>query len=172
MAWKTVPLIYDCIGNHEEVLTAKLYEKWGLLDLQGNYVEDNTIYKSLSSKYDQVFINNGEVRTYSFVLEGKYGLADADGNEVIYPHYDWLGNDFVEDMLAVGIRGEGVGFVNKLGEEVVRPQYEEASDFLEGWSAVRLNGKWGAITKLGEIVVPLIHDKIIGMHAEKIWVAE
>lgn len=151
-----IPLIYDCIGNHEEVLTAELYEKWGLLDLKGNLIEDNIVYKSLSKKYDQVFINNGEMRTYSFALDGKYGLSDANGNELIPPRYDWLGNGFVEDMLAVGIRGEGVGFVNKLGEEVVRPQYEEASDFYQGRAAVRLNGKWGAINKHGEIVVPII----------------
>ena len=61
--------------------------------------------------------------------------------------------------------------VNKHGEEIIAPQYEEASDFYEGRAAVRLNSKYGAIDKRGEIVVPLIHDKI-GMHTTKIWVDE
>ena len=100
----------------------------------------------------------------------KYGIADADGNELIPPRYDWLGDGFVEDMLAVGIRGKGVGFVNKQGEEIIAPQYEEASDFYKGRSAVCLNGKYGAINKHGVIVVPLIHDNI-GMYTDKIWVA-
>ena len=166
-----IPLIYDCIANHETILVAELEEKWGFIDLEGNPVEDFSVYKVLARKYDQVFINNGEVRTFSFALDGKYGLATNDGNELIPPRYDWLGNSFVEDMLAVGIRGKGVGFVNKQGEEIVAPQYEEASDFHEGRAAVRLNGKYGAIDKRGEIVVPLIHDKI-GMHTTKIWVDE
>ena len=166
-----IPLIYDCIGNHETILNAKLEKKWGLIDFEGNPVEEFSVYKTFARKYDQVFINNGEVRTYSFVLDGKYGLAANDGNELIPPRYDWLGDSFVEDMLAVGIRGKGVGFVNKQGEEIVAPQYEEASDFHEGRAAVRLNGKYGAIDKRGEIVVPLIHDKI-GMHTTKIWVDE
>lgn len=166
-----IPLIYDCIGNHETILKAKLEEKWGFIDLEGNPVEDFSVYRTLARKYDQVFINNGEARTYAFALDGKYGLADADGNELIPPRYDWLGNGFVENMLAVGVRGKGVGFVNKYGEEIIAPQYEEASDFYEGRSAVCLNGKYGAIDKYGEIVVPLVHDKI-GMYTDKIWVAE
>ena len=145
-----------------------LEEKWGVIDLEGNPVEDLSVYKVLARKYDQVFINNGEVRTYSFVLDGKYGLAANDGNELIPPRYDWLGNSFVEDMLAVGIRGKGVGFVNKQGEEIIAPKYEEASDFNKGYASVRLNGKWGAIDKNGNVTEPLEHD-IIGFKPDKIW---
>lgn len=168
-----IPIIYDSIGGpYGDLFAVELYEKMGYIDIKGNIlIGDDNVYKTLSKRYDQVFINNGEVQTYSFVLDGKYGLADAEGNELIPPRYDWLGNGFVEDMLVVGIRGEGVGFVNKLGEEVVRPQYDEASDFHKGRSAVCLNGKYGAINKHGEIVVPLVHDKI-GMYTDKIWVAE
>lgn len=166
-----IPLIYDCICNNEEVLTAELYEKWGLLDLKGNLIEDNIVYKSLSQKYDQVFIDNGEVRTYSFALDGKYGLSDANGNELIPPRYDWLGDGFVEGILSVGIKEKGIGFVNKQGKEIVTPKYEEVSDFYQGRAAVRLNGKWGAIDKHGEIVVPIIYDKI-GMKTYKIWVED
>lgn len=163
-----IPLIYDCIANHETILAAMLEEKWGFIDLEGNPVEDLSVYKVLARKYDQVFINNGEVRTYSFALDGKYGLAADDGKELIPPRYDWLGNSFVEDMLAVGIRGKGVGFVNKQGEEIIAPKYEEASDFNKGYASVRLNGKWGAIDKNGNVTEPLEND-IIGFKLDKIW---
>lgn len=104
-------------------------------------------------------------------LNDKWGFSNKNGVEIVPPRYDWMGDDFVEDMLVVGIRGKGIGFVNKQGEEIVSPQYEEASDFHKGRSTVCLNGKYGAIDKYGEIVVPLVHDKI-GMYTDKIWVAE
>ena len=166
-----IPPIYDCIENHETILVAELEKKWGFIDLEGNPVEDFSVYKVLARKYDQVFINNGEVRTYSFALDGKYGLADTDGNELIPPRYDWLGNGFVEDMIIVGVRGKGIGFVNRQGIEIVPPTYDEARDFYQGQASVRLNGKWGAIDKRGKIVVPLIHTTT-GRHIENIYTDE
>lgn len=125
-----IPIIYDSIsGPYGDLFAVELYEKCGFIDINNNIrIGDDKVYKALSKKYDQVFINNGEVPTYAFVLDGKYGFADAYGNELIPPRYDWLGNGFMEDMCAVGIRGKGVGFVNELGVEVVSPKYEEASD--------------------------------------------
>jgi hypothetical protein len=111
------------------------------------------------------------VRTYSFALDGKYGLADTEGNELIHPRYDWLGNSFEEDMLIVGVRGKGLGFVNRHGIEIVPPTYDEARDFYQGQASVRLNGKWGAIDKRGKIVVPLIHTTT-GRHIENICIDE
>lgn len=149
-----IPIIYDSVsGPCGNLFAVKLYEKSGFIDMNGNIqIGDDQVYKTLSKKYDQVFIDNGDVKTYSFVLDGKYGLADADGNELIPPRYDWMGDSFVEDMLVVEIRGEGIGFINKQGEEVVAPQYQEASDFNQGRASVRLNGKWGTIDKHGAFV--------------------
>lgn len=169
-----VPLIYDCIGNHEEVLTAKLYEKWGLLDLQGNYVEDNTVYKSLSSKYDQVFINNGEVKTYSIALDGKYGLADCGGNELISPRYDWLGDGFYDGLCLAGYRGEnpGVGYINLKGEEVIAPKRWTVTDFKNGTALVSfVSQKWGAINTCGKLIVPCEYNEWeLGREEDKVCI--
>ena len=165
-----IPLIYDCIGNHETRFSAKIEEKWGLLNIEGNPIEDFAVYKALAKKYDQVWIECGETRTYSFVLDGKYGLADAEGNELIPPRYDWTSYSG-DDMIVVGILGKGIGFINMQGEEIVVPKYEEVTNFHKGFAAVRLNGKWGAINKQGEVVEPFTHDAPPG-YARVIWVAQ
>lgn len=165
-----IPLIYDYIGNHETRFSAKIEEKWGLLNIEGNPIEDFAVYKALAKKYDQVWIECGETRTYSFVLDGKYGLADAEGNELIPPRYDWTSYSG-DGMIVVGIYGKGIGFINIQGEEIVAPKYEEVTNFHKGFAAVRLNGKWGAINKRGEVVVPFTHDAPPG-YAREVWVAQ
>ena len=166
-----IPFEYDSISNCDTVLIAELGEKMGFIDLEGNPIEDFSVYKTLAKKYDQVWIDNGNLRTYTFVYNGKYGLADAYGNVLVSPHYDWMGNGFADDLLVVGIDNKGIGFINKQGKEIIAPIYEEASDFYEGFAKVRLNGKWGKIDKQGDVVEPFIHDSIeIG--ADKIWLAK
>ena len=167
------PIIYDSIsGPYEDLFAVELYGKMGYIDVKGNIlIGDDKVYKALSKKYDQVWIDCGEIRTYSFVLDGKYGLADAEGNELIPPHYDWMGNRCLDGMIVVGIFGKGIGFINIQGEEIVAPKYEEAANFHKGFAAVRLNGKWGAINKRGEVVVPFTHDAPPG-YAREVWVAQ
>ncbi len=46
-----------------------------------------------------------------------------------------------------------IGFVNKVGKEVIPPQYEDASPFADGFAAVKLNGKWGFIDTSGKWLV-------------------
>ena len=82
-----------------------------------------------------------------------------------------MADSFVEDMCAVGINTECIGYINQHGEEVVKPMYEEATDFCKGFVAVRLNGKWGAIDRHGDVVEPFIHNTPGTKAGNKIWVA-
>jgi hypothetical protein len=43
-----------------------------------------------------------------------------------------------------------VGFINKYGDEVIPPIYEEAQPFREGYSKVKMNGEDGWINKNNE----------------------
>lgn len=122
----------------------------------------------LKLRYDKVYY---EVDVYCIQSNNKWGIADFDGNELIPPYYDWMADSFEEGMRVVGLFGEGIGYINQQGEEVVKPMYEEATDFHNGYAAVRLNGKWGAIDQQGEVVEPFIHDNV-GFKAKKVWVAQ
>lgn len=172
-----VPFVYDCIGNYEEVLIVELCEKEGLLDIKGNPIEDNAIYKSLSRKYDQVFVNNGDIRTYSIALDGKYGLVDAEGNEVIPPRYDWLGEGFYNGLLLAGYVIEGkrtAGFINLKGEEVIAQREWWVTNFKNGVALASYDGKkWGVINKKGDTIIPFEHKEgLLCVEEDKILVID
>lgn len=50
------------------------------------------------------------------------------------------------------------GFIGKTGEFIIKPQFESARDFSEGFAAVRIEGKWGFIDESGEIVIEPTFD--------------
>jgi len=45
------------------------------------------------------------------------------------------------------------GFVDKQGNVVVRPQFEDVGVFGEGLASVEIDGKWGYIDKQGTLVI-------------------
>ena len=46
-----------------------------------------------------------------------------------------------------------IGFINKSGDFIIKPQFVEAKDFKEGMAAVKQNGRWGFVNRKGQIVV-------------------
>ncbi|WP_082026508.1 WG repeat-containing protein [Flammeovirga sp. OC4] len=52
------------------------------------------------------------------------------------------------------------GFINTNAESVIHPAYSLASDFKEGYSIVKKNGKFGAINQQGKVVIPISYDGI------------
>lgn len=46
------------------------------------------------------------------------------------------------------------GYINKRGEMVINPQFDDAGHFSEGLAGVEVDGKWGYINKSGDYVVP------------------
>jgi len=46
-----------------------------------------------------------------------------------------------------------VGFINRSGNFVIKPQFSDAQDFKEGMAPVRFNVKWGYINKKGQLAV-------------------
>jgi hypothetical protein len=46
------------------------------------------------------------------------------------------------------------GYVDPVGQFVIKPQYDVAQSFSQGLAAVRSDGLWGFIDKQGKLVVP------------------
>ena len=119
--------------------------------------EEEDIEAALNVKYDQVF-NDGNI--FSVQLNEKWGIVDSNGNELISPRYDWMGDEYVEDVIIVGIDGVGIGYVNSEVVEIVATKYSQDKDFENEFAAVCLNGKWGFIDKTGKEVIPTIYDDV------------
>ncbi len=50
------------------------------------------------------------------------------------------------------------GYIDDLGNEVIEPQFQQASYFSEGMAAVRVNGTFGFINMTGKLVIEPIYD--------------
>ncbi|MEP0886235.1 WG repeat-containing protein [Trichocoleus sp. ST-U3] len=45
------------------------------------------------------------------------------------------------------------GYIDKTGQVVIQPQFDEANLFSEGLTAVRIGSKWGYINQTGEVII-------------------
>ncbi len=113
----------------------------------------------LKLRYDKVYY---EVDVYCIQSNNKWGIADFDGNELISPRYDWLGDGFYDGLCLAGYRGEnpGVGYINLKGEEVIAPKRWTVTDFKNGTALVSFDSqKWGAINTCGKLIVPCEYNE-------------
>lgn len=55
-----------------------------------------------------------------------------------------------------------VGYVNKAGVEVIKPQYEDGLTFNEGYTAVKLGPKWLYLDSTGKAITAPVFDDAIG----------
>lgn len=79
-------------------------------------------------------------------------LADAVKN------YDELDN--FHEGLAKVYKDKKIGFIDKLGHEIIPCKYDEAEDFKLGLAIVKIGKKQGAINRQGHIVIPCKYDNI------------
>ena len=66
---------------------------------------------------------------------------------------------FREGLACVKI-GEKWGFINTLGDFIVKLEYDDARIFRNGYGAVRKNGKWGFVDKTGRLAIPAKYDDV------------
>ena len=45
------------------------------------------------------------------------------------------------------------GYIDRTGNVIIAPQFQQASEFSEGVAAVNIDGKWGYIDQKGQIVI-------------------
>jgi len=108
------------------------------------------------------------------------GYMNKDGQPVINPKWD-IGYPFSEGMARVVIQttldpatynkvGGISGFIDKIGNEVVLPQFEDAGDFHSGMAWVKVNGKYGFIDKTGKQIIPSTYDAVKDFYNGLAWV--
>ena len=72
-------------------------------------------------------------------------------------HQSASGIDFSEGLAAIRVNGR-VGFMDKAGNVVIEPKYDDVYPFSEGLAPVELEDKWGYVDKDGNMVVPLQYN--------------
>jgi hypothetical protein len=167
-AWLIVAAIAVCLAAPpsmaEECLwQVRVGDKWG-------FENCNTKKTVIEAKFDHVCTSAGSIGGLIPVgLNGKWGYVAPYGSLIIEPQFEF-GRSFSEGLAEInvggklsasgdsngevcGIEGGKWGYIDKTGEVVIQPQFDETSRFSEGLAAVAMLDKWGYIDKTGKIVI-------------------
>lgn len=147
---------------HQGLLVVQLDWKWGYIDESGKFVI-NPQFKAAEN------FNSKGLALVS--IPGTYhnAVIDTEGETVI--DYIDMAIDYWNGIFK--INGDGLaiaeiegkyGYVNKMYEWVIEPQFDVVWDFDEnGLAVVKQNGKWGFIDTSGNYVIePQFDDVIFG----------
>jgi KWG repeat domain protein len=102
-------------------------------------------------------------------LNGRYGLVDQEGKEIVPTKYNMV-YDFIGNFALVVLDGK-FGMINREGKETIAPIYsciEEVGDIPDcDVVKVRLNGKWGIVSKAdGKVILEIMYDNIFSFFKE------
>ncbi len=98
-------------------------------------------------------------RNFPVKLNKKWGLINANGELVLDPVYDAIG-DFKQFGYAVMQRNGGVGLLNKYGEEMVPPRFDDIKVLDSTLVAAMERGEWMVINLKGDIVLEKGYSRV------------
>lgn len=114
--------------------------KWGYKDERGKEVIPPIYTEALNFREDMAAVE----------MNGLFGYINRENVLVIPYKYDTAGS-FSEGWANVSL-GEKCGYVDVTGKETVPFIYDAATPFTgEGYARVKKDGRWGNITKNGEV---------------------
>jgi hypothetical protein len=115
---------YDDVGSfHDGLVRLELYCKLYCKEFYPVKYYASWFYEGLTAKFN-----------------GKWGLIDKTGKEVIPCKYDYVGRVFSEGLAYVELNGKW-GYINTTGNEVVPLIYDFAETFSNGFARVKLDGE-------------------------------
>ncbi|MDR1056144.1 MAG: WG repeat-containing protein, partial [Prevotellaceae bacterium] len=93
-------------------------------------------------------------------LNGKWGVIDETGKEVIPVKYDALEYFYGNSSMAKASLNGKWGFIDKLGNEIIPIKYDWIGNFWRSLAMVSLDGKWGLVDNTGREVTPVKYAKL------------
>lgn len=147
---------------YDNRIRAKKDEKYGFLNLNGTWVIPPNYKRVREFSEERAFVNKKDNNE-------DYDLIDVDGNilmKSIEPVYKFKnGMAIVKKPLDRGERDVyytyKAGVIDKDGNWIIPPQYDEINEFNNGLAVIQDNGKKGVINVKGEIIIPIEYKNII-----------
>ena len=141
--------------------------------------------KEIYTKYDSVeplenYDSDGNAWYEQDVLkvqkDGKYGLIDIDGKEILSIDYENIETlKGLENSIIVQKDGK-VGLVNKGGATIINPEYSKIEkfdkDYKKGYITVNEKKKYGLVSYAGSQILENKYEKIDSIYGENYFVIE
>lgn len=139
-------------------------EKFECIDLLGKNISGKLYDDILSHNLNKELVSNREKynsfkysKNYNLVLfNGKYGIIDSNGIEIIPTMYDELSLPS-EDLIVAKINGY-YGYIDINNNQKTLFKYQDATVFNEGLAAVKLDNKYYYIDKDENILINKKYD--------------
>ncbi|MBR1550580.1 MAG: WG repeat-containing protein [Bacteroidales bacterium] len=87
-------------------------------------------------------------------VNGKYGLADKDGNVILEPAYSAI-YEWEDEYYKIFTEQHRQGLVDRNGHIILKPEYNSFGYLQEGLRLVDKDGQCGYADKHGNFVIPL-----------------
>jgi len=146
--FSTIGLFGEDENESSDLFPISVNNKWGYINVKGQVVvEPNLEYArefhdgvSIISKNDSLFVLHKDLKTYHINIPGKF------------PTYRNFSCGFaqVESFKETKI-------INKHGKVVA--SFEEATYSTEGYTGVKIDGKWGYVDTTFNLVIPNVFDE-------------
>lgn len=138
--WHIKPVFDEVTGFENGLAAVRSERKWGYINTRGEY--------AIPGKYDNAEpFENGSFtkvesdhRSFYIGRDGEI-VSESDTGVVI----------FYEDLAILDINGR-YGYITRDNEWKIKPRYEMAWPFKDGYAKVKKNGEWIYINKQGEEV--------------------
>ena len=142
-------------SNNEEI-----YTQYSQIEALDNYDESNNIWY--------------EKNVLKVQKDGKYGLIDFNGKEILNIEYDNISTlKGVENSILIE-KDNKVGLINSDGKNIIDANYKEIKnidkDYKKGYIVIDENNKYGVIDYNQKQVLENKYDEIEAIYGEKLFV--
>jgi hypothetical protein len=147
----------DTNGFSENLAGVEVDGKWGVIDQSGRFI--------INPRFDRIdSFHEGLAPANMGGKKSEYHVPRVNPFEKYSPKRQRLGGIF---------KGGQWGFIDRTGNMVIEPQFDEVTSFSDGLAAVRIGERWGFIDQKGHFAIkPLIDMRTLGIPPRKIGESE
>jgi len=154
----SVPCAYDSPAQFSEgLVNISCHERnaTGYFDVYGNLVVpfEHQFGEPFSNGLALVGNSTIEVVDGEYIEVFQWGFINKLGNVDIPLRFS-NAQSFSEGLAAVYVNDIGWGYIDSTGNFVIEPRFSYAEPFTDELAAVALDGRWGVINRIGDVVIP------------------
>ena len=134
-----VPMQYEAIGNFSEGLVVAAKDgKAGFIDAKGKVIVPFKYGQASRFSEGRAIVGKGDSNTFFMAFGTELGIIDKNGNEILSPTDKFRAiSDFRNGLACFTCNNEfRRGYLNKWGEIAIKPEYDYAETFCEGFGFV------------------------------------